>query len=248
MRLKGLKALVIASFLSLSLGTNARALERIPIGPEVKVRVTPNTIQVIRFPQQIAEAFVDASKGIQVRAQGPNLLIKWNPYYKKSAVIAVTTEDKRGKSHDYVIVAIPTREKPEVVELYLPEEEVEKSLSKKAAYYEHSMPYEAFIVHIAKEFMSGQYPDYYTAKEDKKLLGLFKEIEVWQTLTAYGDRFGVIKGYIINTLKEPIHIDETVLSFLDNHYDVKAISIRYHNLQPGQRTEFVVVVGRDGGY
>ena len=106
------------------------------------------------------------------------------------------------------------------------------------------MPYEEFLVTLTRQFMSGDYPDYYVVKPKKELLGLFAEIEVWQTAEGVGDRFKVLKGYIKNVLNKQIRIDETVLSFLSKHFDVRSISVRHHVLNPGETTTFVVVVGR----
>jgi len=220
---------------------NAFAIERIPASPEIRVSVSVGNIQVIRFPNKVLEAYVDTSKGIQVQAQGNNLLIKWNPYYHKPAVIAVTTEDEDGNTHDYSVIAVPDRKKPEVVEVYIPEE---VKVRKKAVYYERSMPYEELLVTLTRQFMSGNYPDYYVVKPGKELLGLFAEIEVWQTAEGIGDRFKVLKGYIKNVLNKQIHIDETVLSFLSKQFDVRSISVRHHLLNPGETTTFIVVVGR----
>ena len=130
---------------------------------------------------------------------------------------------------------------PEVVEVFIPED---VKVRKKAAYYERSMPYEEFLVTLTKQFMSGNYPDYYVVKPKKELLGVFAEIEVWQTEEGIGDKFKVLKGYIKNIMDKQIHIDETVLSFLSKHFDVKSISIRHHILNPGETTSFVVIVGR----
>ncbi len=231
----------LALVFSLFLVQSAFAIERIPASPEIRVSVSVNNIQVIRFPHKVLEAYVDVSKGIQVQAQGNNLLIKWNPYYRKPAVIAVTTEDENGNTHDYSVIAVPDRKGPEVVEIFIPEE---VKTRKKAAYYERSMPYEEFLVTLTRQFMSGNYPDYYVVKPKKELLGLFAEIEVWQTAEGVGDRFKVLKGYIKNVLNKQIRIDETVLSFLSKRFDVRSISIRHHVLNPGETTTFVVVVGR----
>lgn len=220
---------------------SAFAIERIPASPEIRVSVSVGNIQVIRFPNKVLEAYVDASKGIQVQAQGNNLLIKWNPYYHRPAVIAVTTEDEDGNTHDYSVIAVPDRKKPEVVEIFIPQE---VKVRRKAAYYERSMPYEEFLVVLTRQFMSGNYPDYYVVKPKKKLLGLFAEIEVWQTVEGIGNRFKVLKGYIKNVLDKKIRIDETVLSFLSKRFDVRSISVRHHILGPGETTTFVVVVGR----
>ena len=232
-----LLALVFSFFLFQS----AFAIESIPASPEIRVSVSVGNIQVIRFPNKVLEAYVDASKGIQVQAQGNNLLIKWNPYYRKPAVIAVTTEDENGNTHDYSVIAVPDRKKPEVVEIFIPKE---VKVRKKAAYYERSMPYEELLVTLTRQFMSGNYPDYYVVKPKKELLGLFAEIEVWQTAEGVGDRFKVLKGYIKNVLNNQIRIDETVLSFLSKRFDVRSISVRHHVLNPGETTTFVVVVGR----
>ena len=232
---------LLAFVFSLFLVRSAFAIERIPASPEIRVSVSVSNIQVIRFPHKVLEAYVDASKGIQVLAQGNNLLIKWNPYYHKPAVIAVTTEDENGNTHDYSVIAVPDRKKPEVVEIFIPED---VKTRKKAAYYERSMPYEEFLVTLTRQFMSGDYPDYYVVKPKKELLGLFAEIEVWQTAEGVGDRFKVLKGYIKNVLNKQIRIDETVLSFLSKRFDVRSISVRRHVLNPGETTTFVVVVGR----
>lgn len=232
--------LAILAFLLL-LSSPAEALERIPASPELKIHVTPRVIQVVRFPTPVVSAFVDSSKGIQVQAQGRNLLIKWNPFYKKEAVIAVSTQDEEGRTHDYSIVAIPDREKPEVVEVYVPQE---RELRKKAAYFERSMPYEELLVRLTKQFMTGNYPDYYAVEKEHRLLGDFAEIQVWLTEVGKGDRFEVLKGYVKNLLDRPIHIDETTLSFLKKLYDVRSISVRHHDLEPGEVTDFVVIVGR----
>ena len=230
----------LAVVLSALLSANAAALERIPASPELRVHVTPDVIQVIRFPNPVVSAFVDGSKGIQVQAQGNNLLIKWSSY-KKPAVIAVSTQDSEGRTHDYSIVAIPDRKEPEVVEIYVPKE---RELRKKAAYFERSMPYEELLVNLTKQFMTGNYPDYYAVKKEYRLLGDFAEIQVWLTEVGKGDRFEVLKGFVKNLLPKPIHIDETTLSFLKKTYDVRSISVRHHDLRPGEITEFVVVIGR----
>ncbi len=231
----------IAVALVALLFSSANALEKIPASPELRIHVTPNVIQVVRFPNPVVAAFVDGSKGIQVQAQGNNLLIKWNPYYKKTAVIAVSTQDNEGRTHDYTIIAIPDRETPEVVEVYVPKN---RELRRKAAYFERSMPYEELLVRLTKQFMTGNYPDYYAVEKEHKLLGDFAEIQVWLTEVGKGDRFEVLKGYVKNLLDRPIHIDETTLSFLKKLYDVRSISVRHHDLGPGEITEFVVVIGR----
>jgi len=230
---------VLTAFLLLT--ARSYALEKIPASPELRIHVTPDVIQVVRFPNPVVAAFVDSSKGIQVQAQGNNLLIKWNPYYKKPAVIAVSTQDDEGRTHDYSIVAIPDRRQPEVVEVYVPEERENR---KRAAYFERSMPYEELLVNLTRQFMAGTYPDYYTVKRERKLLGDFAEIQVWLTEVGIGDRFEVLKGYVKNLLNRPIHIDETTLSFLKKLYDVRSISVRHHDLRPGEITDFVVVIGR----
>ena len=233
-----MKKLIVFLFLILA-GQGALAIERIPASPEIRVSVSVSNIQVIRFPRKVLEAYVDSSKGIQVQAQGNNLLIKWNPYYHKPAVIAVTTQDEDGNTYDYSVIAVPNRKNPEVVEIYIPEE---VRLRKKAAYYERSMPYEEFLVTLTKQFMSGNYPDYYVVRPKKELLGLFAELEVWLTAEGVGDRFKVLKGYVRNILNKQIRIDETVLSFLSKRFDVRSISVHHHLLNPDEITTFVVVV------
>jgi hypothetical protein len=237
-----MRKLLLAVLLFFS--ANAYALEKIPLQPELKVHVTREEMQVIRFPYRVYEAYVDASKGIQVQAQGNNLLIKWNPYYKKPAVIAVTLIDDGGKTHDYSIVAIPDRKFPELIEVYVPQKVVREEYRKRAARFEKSMPYEELIVSLVKQFMTDSYPDYYYVQKRHRRIGLFKEIEVWLNEVGEGDKFAVLKGVIVNRLNEPIKIDETVLSFLSKRYDVRAISIRHHTLAPHGTTTFVVVVAR----
>jgi hypothetical protein len=233
---------IAAVLLSLLLSTAAHAIERVPLTPELRLHVSRDTLQVVRFPYRVYEAYVDASKGIQVQAQGNNLLIKWNPYYKKPAVIAITLIDDKGKTHDYTIVAIPDRNFPEVIEAYLPKEAVEEQKRKKAARFEKSMPYEELLVSLVKSFMLGTYPDYYSVEKTSKPLGVFKEIDVYLEEIGRGDKFTVLKGRIVNKLSRPVRIDETVLSFLAKRYDVRAISVRHHTLPPGGATTFVVVV------
>lgn len=220
----------------------AFALERVPLTPEIKVHVTKDTLQVIKFPYRIYEAFVDASKGIQVQAQGKNLLIRWYPYYKKPAVIAVTLIDDSGKTYDYSIVAIPDKKFPEVIEVYIPDEVRKRELRRKAAKFEKGMPYEELLVSLVKQFMTGKYPDYYSVEDKNEKLGVFREIDVVLEKIGKGDKFFVLKGKVVNKLDRPIKLDETSLSFLSKMYDVRAISLRKHTLTPGESTVFVVVV------
>ena len=240
-----MRKLLLASFLFLGAGTQALALDRVPFSPELRVHITRNTIQVIRFPYKVYEAFVDSSKGIQVQAQGKDLLIKWYPYYKKPAVIAVTLLDGKGNPHDCSIVAVPDRELPEVIEVYIPEREVKSELRKKASRFERGMPYEELLVTLVRQFMTGNYPDYYYVRKENKELAIFKEIDIYLTEVGEGDKFLVLKGNVKNRLNRPIKIDETALSFLSRNYDVKAISIRKHLLEPDGVTTFVAVVGRN---
>ena len=240
-----MKKSLLVIFASLLLGTTANAIERIPLQAELKIHVTKDAIQVVRFPYRVYEAYVDSTKGIQVQAQGNNLLIKWYPYYKKPAVIAVTLIDDSGKTYDYSIIAIPDRKFPEVVEVYVPTEKIKEEFRKKASRFEKSMPYEELLVSLVKQFMTGQYPDYYYVRKEKRQIGLFKEIEVWLEEVGEGDKFAVLKGYVVNRLDRVLRIDETVLSFLAKKYDVRAISLRHHTLAPGGTTTFVVVVGNE---
>ncbi|WP_457569157.1 hypothetical protein [Desulfurobacterium sp.] len=237
------KALTCALLLLLT-SASALAIEKIPLKPELKIHVTRREVQVVRFPYNVLSAVVDTSKGIQVQAQGKDLLIKWNPAYKLPAVIVVTVVDDKGQTYDYTIVAVPDRKFPEVVEAVLPEEKVEEQKRKKAAEFEKGMPYEKLLVTLTKQFMTGKYPDYYSVEKVDKPLGIFKEIDVFLTSLAKGEKFLVLKGFIKNRLNAKIHIDETVLSFLSREYDVKSISVRKHDLEPGEMTDFVVIAGR----